>query len=1084
MLLQSHVSENARGRILFPVWCRAWEKIQDIYPRPDQPHAFLRPIDERVKLHVERMVSKLDGIQRLEQDSASSESKDHPTTKPPSSLLNGPPMVLVLSASEITRVLEVLYPIPAQPPTPFDPFLNSSATAFAAQYSHTKPSRDTFRGRHSLSVLDLGLMNDYSTARLHHTSRTSRAGASGNFEQLRKELFMCNDSISGNQPSYVWDESWSQFTVNGEGQLPHIVATPAGRPQFGQSRRWTTLSAAASQVPDLASRLDVVQRAALRLIDRHHGLVVSPASNSSFGVGAFRGQSLETLFEAEIEFARSRADTTDIHYWWNALKALRKHYPLASLGQDDTKILQPVTLALQNAREDHEQACLELENNFVYLKNMFGRQSDAISDLLGRLERLRDKVWYAVDVMHSDVYERTKMIARALKNMVANSPSPLRSGGGAMRGRLQARSVTGSLLERPHMEVAGVMKASSEHGGPKKLADDQVDMTRRWLQNNGVDNFCRGEERIHRFCMEVRLATKKLVGEAMNESPVLWSSDLFQRERAMFDNSNSKPSISSNNTRPASITSDEFPSTYQHSQYGPRGLDHGARLHTFETQSSPGRKSSFHSSNSSRPTRDFYTDTSSVGGSPGRAVSATTTESLNSVWSPPATQAQSMTSISSHSRPASTYSEMASLKTVDQASQAKTKFLERLRQSLITLLLSDLGCPVWSCGSETDAWLELVLKQDLVHHRLRQRVGLESLFPTGHTTSRAEHPPGTVLRNSRNKRSMSATPALTKRNGRMATPAVDRTSDGRTMSGDISVTSRRMTHASFSYPDAYKQVTDKFCKQSSPLLKLEALYELKMLVILQMREDASSTPLHSSQKPERKRQLGASLPSSRRSSLNQTTFGKARDHNEVSTQEDQDTGEVIPSEREIVQSLKRILMETKPRTLFRDLQYISAFVPPEIMNDTENGKAFLQVGLAALAYKNDVCWSMVDVAAKIITTDGVKRVSDGPSALGTTLGDAAYYLILAAKEGNPVAQREVASLYLTHPGLLQPHSLPLSLPRETFRTEMMYFQHRKPHEPHAEAMCLALHWMQHASSNGDEIARRKLMEREGSNSIR
>ena len=1075
MLLQSHVSENARERILFPVWCRAWEKIQDIYPRPDRPHAFLRPIDEHVKFQVEQMVSRLIDIQRLEQDSSSAKSKS------PSSPLNGPPAVLVLSVSEITRVLEALYPIPTQPPTPFDPFLNSSATAFAAQYSHTRPSRDAFRERHSLSVLDLDLMKDYSTARPHNIFRTSRVGASGNFEQLRKELFVCNDSISGNQLSYVCDESWSQFTVNGEGQAPHTVAMPAGRPQFGQSRRWTPLSAAASQVPDLASGLDIVQRAALRLIDRHHGLVVSPASNSSFGVGAFRGQSLETLFEAEIEFARSRADTTDIHYWWNALKALRKHYPLASLGQDDTKILQPVTLAWQNAQEDHEQSCLELENNFVYLKDMFDRQSDAISDLLGRLERLRDKVWYTLDVMHSDVYERTKLIARALKNMVANSPGPLRPGGGAVRGRSQARSVTGSLLERPHMEVAGVMKASSEHGGPKKLADDQVDMTKRWLQSNAVDNFCRGEERIHRFCMEVRLATKKLVGEAMNESPVLWSSDLFQRERAMFDNSNSKPSISSNTTRPASIMSDEFPSAYQHSQYGHRGLDHGARL---ETQSSPGRKSSFHSSSSSRPTRDFYTDTSSVGGSPGRAVSATTTESLSSVWSPPATQAQSMTSISSHSRPASTYNDVASLKTVDQASQAKTKFLERLRQSLITLLLSDLGCPVWSCGSETDAWLELVLKQGLVRHRLGQRVGLESLLSTRHTTSRPKHPPSTVLRNSRNKRSMSATPALTKRNGPMAAPSVDQTSDGPTMSGDISATSRRMTYANFSYSDAYKQVTDKFCKQSSPLLKLEALYELKMLVILHMRENASSTPLHSSHKPERKRQLGESLPSSRRSSLNQTTFGKARDHNEVSTQEDQDTGEVIPSEDEIVQSLKTILMETKPRTLFRDLQYISAFVPPEIMNKTENGKAFLQVGLAALAYKDDVCWSMVDVAAKIITTDGVKRISDGPSTLGTTLGDAAHYLILAAKEGNPVAQREVASLYLTHPGLLQPHSLPLSLPRETFRTEMMYWQHRKPQEPHAEAMCLALHWMQHASSNGDEIARRKLMEREGSNSIR
>jgi hypothetical protein len=1084
MLLQSHVSENAREKILFPVWCRAWQKIQDIYPRPDRPRDSFRPVDEHVKYHVEQMVSRLIDIQHLEQGSASAESKDHPATESPSSPLHGPPMVLVLSVSEIARVLETLYPVPTQPPTPFDPFLNSSATAFAAQYSHTKLSRDAFQERYSPSVLDVGLMGDYSTVRPHNISRTSGAGASGNFEQLRKELCMCNDAMFGNHLSYVCDESWSQFTVNAEGQVPYTAATPVGRAPLGQLQRQTTLSATASQVPDLVSRLDMVQRAALRLIDRHHGLVVSPASNSSFGVGAFRGQSLETLFEAEIGFARSRADTTDVHYWWNALKALRKHYPLASLSQDDTKILQPVVLAWHNAQEDHERSCLQLENNLVYLKDTFDRQSDAISALLGRLESLRDKVWYALDVMNSKVYERTKMVAHALKNMVANGSSPLRPAGSSVRGRPQARSVTESLLERPHMEVAGVMKASSEHGGPKKLADDQVDMTKKWLQSNAVDNFCRGEERIHRFCMEVRLATKKLVGEAMSESPVLWSSDLFQRERAMFDNSNSKPSISSNNTRPASIMSDEFPSAYQHSQYGHRGLDHGARLHALETQSSPGRKSSFHSSNSSRPTRDFYTDTSSVGGSPGRAVSAATTESLGSIWSPPATQAQSMTSISSHSRPASTYNEIASLKTVDQASQAKTKFLERLRQSLTTLLLSDLGCPVWSCGSETDAWLELVLKQNLVRHRLGQRVGLESLLSARHATSRTKHPSGTMLRNPRNKRSMSATPALAKHNGPMTARTADQTSDGPTMSGDISLTSRPVTHAGFSYSDAYKQATDKFCKQSSPLLKLEALYELKMLVLLHLREEASSMSLHSRHQSERKRPWGESVPSSRRSSLNQATFGKGRGRTEVSTQEDQDTGEGMPSEDEIVQRLKAILMETKPRTLFRDLQYISAFVPAEVMDKTENGKAFLQVGLAALAYKDDVCWSMVDVAAKIITTDGVKRISDGPSALGTTLGDAAHYLILAAKEGNPVAQREVASLYLTHPGLLQPHSLPLSLPRETFRTEMMYWQHGKPQEPHAEAMCLALHWMQHASSNGDEIARRKLMERDGSNSIR
>jgi hypothetical protein len=1086
MLLQSHVSESARAKILFSVWSRAWNKVQDIYVPSNSASASPRTVDRQVTLHVERMVSRLIDIRRVEQDSDLAGSAEESAMKSQSTPLEGPPVAIIVSTSEITRALETLYPKPAQHSTPFDPFLNSSATAFAAQYSQTnKSSRDAFRERHPLSVLDPGFMRDYSRASVHNITRTSRTGASGHFEQLRKDLYMCNDSTSGTQLSYVCDEPWLQFTVDRHGHMLATIATPAGNRPIGPTQSSITLAAAAYEMPSHASSLDVVQIAALRLVDRNQGLVASPASNSSFGVGAFRGQSLEMLFEAEVEFARSRADTTNVHYWWSALKALRKHYPLSCLGNDDTKIFKPIVLASQHAQADYEQSCLELENNFVHLKDMFERLSDAISDLLVRLERLRDKVWYGLDVMHSEVYERTKTIARALNNMVANSSSPLQLGTGVIRGRIQARSVTGSLLERPHMEATGVMKASTQHGGPKKLADDQVDLTRRWLQSNAVENFCRGEERIHRFCMEIRLATKKLVGETMNESPVLWSSDLYQRERAMFDNSNTKPFITSTNTRPASIMSEEVPYLYQHSQYGHRGLEYATRLHALETQSSPGRKSSFHSSNSSRPTRDYYAnDTSSVGGSPGRAVSATTTESISSVWSPPATQAQSMTSISSHSRPASTYNEATSLKSVDQAAQAKATFLERLRQSLITLLLSDLGCPVWSCGSETDAWLELVLKQDRVRHRLEQRVSLESLLSASPLTSRTKQPPVAYLRRPKKKRSISASPALTKRHIPTTVSAIDQTNDRVTISEDALITYRQIGDGSFSYADAYRQVTDKFCKQSNPSRKLEALYELKMLVVSHIRERGSSMSSHGNPTSDRHPQPGASLPSSRRSSLNQTTFSKAKSNNEPPTRDEQDAGDMMPSEDEIVQSLKAILLETKPRTLFRDLQYISAFVPSDITNKTESGQAFLHVGLAALAYKDDVCRSMIDVAAKIIATDSVKRLSDSPGTLDTPLNDAASFLTLAAKEGNAVAQRELASLYLAHPGLLQPHSLPLTLPRETFRSEMMYWQHEKPQERHTEAMCLALHWMQHAANNGDEIARRKLMEREGSNSIR
>jgi hypothetical protein len=52
---------------------------------------------------------------------------------------------------------------------------------------------------------------------------------------------------------------------------------------------------------------------------------------------------------------------------------------------------------------------------------------------------------------------------------------------------------------------------------------------------------------------------------------------------------------------------------------------------------------------------------------------------------------------------------------------------------------------------------------------------------------------------------------------------------------------------------------------------------------------------------------------------------------------------------------------------------------------------------------------MVDVAAKIIATDSTKRLADRPGTPHTSLIDAASFLTLAAKEGNAVAQRELAS---------------------------------------------------------------------------
>ena len=90
--------------------------------------------------------------------------------------------------------------------------------------------------------------------------------------------------------------------------------------------------------------------------------------------------------------------------------------------------------------------------------------------------------------------------------------------------------------------------------------------------------------------------------------------------------------------------------------------------------------------------------------------------------------------------------------------------------------------------------------------------------------------------------------------------------------------------------------------------------------------------------------------------------------------------------------------------------------------------------------------------------------------------------IITAKEGNAVAQRELAILYLTHPELLPRVTLPLTSPRDTFKAEMMY-RRDEDSKSDPQSMCLALHWMQLSANGGDELAWNRLREREEFESI-
>ena len=102
------------------------------------------------------------------------------------------------------------------------------------------------------------------------------------------------------------------------------------------------------------------------------------------------------------------------------------------------------------------------------------------------------------------------------------------------------------------------MAAIEEHGGPNKLSDDQSENTLRWLSQCGIENFCKGEERIHRFCLGIETCINKLIGDNLMQGPVLWSSDLYYRDKRILDSGRQKGDLFHNVFGALNISGDDL----------------------------------------------------------------------------------------------------------------------------------------------------------------------------------------------------------------------------------------------------------------------------------------------------------------------------------------------------------------------------------------------------------------------------------------------------------------------------------------------------------------------------------------------
>lgn len=193
----------------------------------------------------------------------------------------------------------------------------------------------------------------------------------------------------------------------------------------------------------------------------------------------------------------------------------------------------------------------------------------------------------------------------------------------------------------------------------------------------------------------------------------------------------------------------------------------------------------------------------------------------------------------------------------------------------------------------------------------------------------------------------------------------------------------------------------------------------------------------------------------------------------------------------------------RPSAIFRDLQYIASLLPRSALDSSSQGQAFWNAAVAAIRLKSEARKKLVEMADSIIdyhtnnrghgrTASTAQQQRDSatftapsrtPSAeliAHYSMADAAHLLQITAREGDPAAQRELATLYLTHPELMDHVIAPFASPGDVFKDEIegKWKRDRDPERCDPRTMCVAHHWMVLGAKGGDALAREFLRQRE------
>ncbi|PBP23173.1 hypothetical protein BUE80_DR005784, partial [Diplocarpon rosae] len=857
---------------------------------------------------------------------------------------------------------------------------------------------------------------------------------------------------------------------------------------------------------------------------------------------------LITMLEAAEAQCQEQSDFVNAHLWWKTLNQLHQ-LSSPSLKRDGyASLLSIFSRGPRDSIRRSTSAIEEYDAWLVWLEQSQERHDVTIESMMKRLKAIRDKMWYVTDVKNSAAYEGARNIAIALKCMASPKKAkhlPL----AGTRPRNISKPSSNNFLVKTEAQMMDMMAASDDQGGPNKLSDEQSEKTLRWLSQFGIENFCKGEERIHRFCLEMEACINKLVGDNLMEGPVLWSSELYYRDKRLLDG-RQKSDMFLNTLGSLNVSGDGH-NDVDTSRRGLRSTDFGRPGHhgLRDLRAMSARNNSQQSFDSGRYSMSRMSTTGDLMDSQdyfGVASPVLTIDSTTTFWSPFQTRAQSpTTSISSH-RLGTSSSSMNETVTMreERAGLAKQRFLLDLKQTLTSLLISDLGTLVFARGSETDSWFSGSLGQDCIERKeraerklrrkmrkrtLEKKKSFRDLRGAQKTETSSDSPENPSQRVDKGSSSVGS---RSTEQGALDVHSTTESSTSEHMGlGTRKSVFKDQDSPDFPYRKAFRRLLRMFSVHPNPYAKLNALFELEHLIIAYLTPSAPRQPrirqeplTAAPQSPEVQHinafgHTDTTTTTPRAKNLEEAidnckerrshTLSRADTASPVYRANERSLAIASPASTDMIVDVLQDLFrdaDIRPKTLFRDLQFIASFVPAAILDKSERGKAFWDAGLAALGLKQDVCRTMIEIADEVVVhyTQTRKPVltSGNSAAVHTSasgelmkysMQEAAKMWTITAKEGDPVAERELAIFYLTHPELVDRVTAPLSKPREIFKAQVMEMhgggngntgkEERDRERSDPATMCVAYHWMELSAVGGDELAKKYLRQREELNAI-